>query len=348
MELVNTLWRLAQYPADLPTEQDIVYGEEALQPLRSGEVKIRICYVSIDPANRLWIRPEGSYLPPFPLGSVMPAACIGVVEESRHPRYDSGHMVQGLWGWQRYAILDGGPPDDQLSMQDGGILHLPDPPPGTTYLDFFGLFGVHGLTAYFGMTDVGKVKAGETVLVSAAAGAVGSLATQIAKNLGCRVIGLAGGEAKCQKVVEQYGADACIDYRSDDLRAKLSELAPNGVDVYFDNVGGEILEAAIDRMAHYGRIVFCGAISQYNEASPSGPGNYMQLLYKEIQLKGFLVLTYMERMEEAIAALAKWSLEGKLHMDLDVRDGIEHCLAAFLTLFDGSNRGKLIVRFSDP
>jgi NADPH-dependent curcumin reductase CurA len=345
MTATNQLWRLARYPEGLPTTEDLVFEKEPLALLGEGEVRIRICYISIDPANRLWIRPEGSYIPPFPLGSVMPAACIGVVHDSSHPRYQRGDWVQGIWGWQDFVTLPGGPEDRQLPMEEGGI--LPEPPLGSDYLDFFGLFGVHGLTAFFGMTDVGKVKPGDTVLISAAAGAIGSLATQIARNLGCRVVGLAGGPEKCAKVVEQFGADACIDYKSDDIREKLSVLAPNGVDVYFDNVGGEILEAAIDNMAHHGRIVFCGAISQYNHSDARGPANYMKLLYKQIELKGFLVFTYMDRMEEAVETLAGWKASGELHMELEVRDGIDNCLGAFHSLFDGSNRGKLVMRLNE-
>lgn len=347
MTAMQKLWRLEQYPDDIVSRDNLVFQEEAIPEMQDGDVKIKVVYVSIDPANRLWIRPEGSYLPPFPLGVVMPAACIGVVAESRHPRYEVGQKVQGIWGWQEYVVLNGGPEDAQLPMEQGGILHLPEQPAGTQLLDFFGLFGVHGLTAYFGMVDVGKAKAGDTVLISAAAGAIGSLTTQIAKNLGCRVIGLAGGSDKCQKVIDEFGADACIDYKNDDIRERISELAPDGVDVYFDNVGGEILEAAIDSMAHYGRIVFCGAISQYNDQAPSGPSNYMKLLYKEIELKGFLVLTYLPRMEEAIGQLAQWMMEGKLHMNLDVHQGIENSLDVFNSLFDGTNQGKLVMQIAD-
>ena len=231
MTAMQKLWRLEQYPDDIVSRDHLVFQEEAIPEMQDGDVKIKVVYVSIDPSNRLWIRPEGSYLPPFPLGVVMPAACIGVVAESRHPRYEVGQKVQGIWGWQEYVVLSGGPEDAQLPMEQGGILHLPEQPAGTQLLDFFGLFGVHGLTAYFGMVDVGKAKAGDTVLISAAAGAIGSLTTQIAKNLGCRVIGLAGGSDKCQKVIDEFGADACIDYKNDGIRERISELAPDGVDV---------------------------------------------------------------------------------------------------------------------
>lgn len=347
MAEMQQLWRLEQYPDDVVTKEHLVLQSEAVPELQDGDVKIKVIYASVDPANRLWIRAEGSYLPPFPLGVVMPAACIGVIAESRHPRYSVGQKVQGICGWQEYAVINGGPGDTQLPLGEGGILHLPEPPEGTQLLDFFGLFGVHGMTAYFGLVDIGKAKKGDTVLISAAAGAVGSVTTQIAKNLGCRVIGLAGGSEKCKKVVEEFGADACIDYKNDDIQESLKELAPDGVDVYFDNVGGDILEAAIDNMARYGRIVFCGAISQYNDQQPRGPANYMTLLYKEIELKGFLVFSYMPRMEEAITQLGQWMMEGKLHMNLDVHQGIENSLDVFNSLFDGSNKGKLVVQIGD-
>ena len=344
----NQLWRLLNYPQNLPTEEHLAFMEESVPELGDGDVLIRIVYVSMDPANRLWIRPEGSYLPAFPLGSVMPAASIGIVEASRHPRYSKGQRVQGIWGWQLYTVLNGGPIDRQLPMEEGGILPLPAPPPGTSLLDFFGLFGVHGLTAYFGVTDIGQVKPGDTMLVSAAAGAIGSLVVQMAKISGARVIGIAGGPEKCSLVTDKFGADACIDYKSDNMSERIASLAPGGVDVYFDNVGGDILEAAIDNMAHYGRIVFCGAISQYNQANPGGPSNYMQLLYKEVTLKGFLVLSYIDRMEEAMETIAGWMAEDRISMQIDLQEGLENALAVFNRLFDGTNRGKLVLQVSDP
>ncbi|MGV6807781.1 MAG: zinc-binding dehydrogenase, partial [bacterium] len=252
----NLVWRLRQYPEGLPTAEHLVYGEEDIPEVKDGEIKLRTRYISMDPANRLWIRKEGSYVPPFPLGCVMPGVALGEVIESRHPRYQIGQIVQGTWGWQQYAVLDGGPLDHQLPVRDGGLLIMPDPPEGAGIIDFFGLYGVHGLTAYAGTVHVARAKEGETVLVSAAAGAIGSLVTQIARNLGCYVIGIAGGEEKCRKVVEEFRADVCIDYKRENVDERLKELAPEGVNVYFENVGGEILEAAINNMARFGRIAF--------------------------------------------------------------------------------------------
>ena len=222
---------------------------------------------------------------------------------------------------------------------------MPSPPPGSDWIDYFGLFGVHGSTAWFGIVDEGLVQAGQTVLISAAAGAIGSLCVQIAKARGARVIGLAGSAEKCRKV-ESLGADVCINYKADDVSERLKAIAPDGIHMYFDNVGGETLEAAIDNMAHYGRIVFCGAISQYNDDQMGGPGNFQQILYKELTLKGYLVATYMGRMEESIGALAQMKASGQIRMDLDVRHGIENALGALNSLFDGSNTGKVVLQVS--
>ena len=340
----QSVWRLQKYPTGIPTDKDIVLHQEPIPDLKEHEIKIKTLYISMDPANRLWIRREGSYIPPFPLGSIMPAITIGEVVESRHPRYQVGQKVQGIFGWQEYIIQHAGPLNEQLPLDKGGIVMIPEPEQGCDLIDNFGLFGVHGMTAYFGITDVGKAQAGDTVLVSAAAGAIGSLVVQIAKNMGCRVIGIAGGPKKCSRVVKEFGADACIDYKHEDIHFRLQELAPQGVNVYFDNVGGEILEAAIDNMARYGRIAFCGAISQYNGTTPASPKNYMQILYRELEVNGFLAFRYAEKMPEAVKVMKQWQSEGRLHMNIECHEGIENLLNVFTKLFISENQGKLVVK----
>src|SRR5271170_6404041 len=298
MTLVNTQCRLAARPIGLPKISDWEVVEGPVDGPADGEVLVRVEYVSVDPAMRTWMNAGRSYVPAVELGEVMRAGAIGRVVESRHPNFAVGDEVYGVFGVQRYAVSDG----RGVTRVDIAIA------PAPVHL---GALGVSGLTAYFGLLDIGRPEPGQTVLVSAAAGSVGSIVGQIARIKGCRAVGIAGGEDKCRWLVDEVGFDAAIDYKTAGLRKELKIHAPDGVDVYFDNVGGATLEAALNRLAHGARIVLCGAVSQYNDA-PRGPANYMQLLVARASMTGFVIFDYAERYPEGVAQLAKWLNSGEL------------------------------------
>ncbi|MBI1789389.1 MAG: NADP-dependent oxidoreductase, partial [Acidobacteria bacterium] len=260
---------------------------------------------------------------------------LGVVEESRHSGFQPGDLVQGRGGWQDYALSDG---------SDLSKLPAQRQVPLTA---FFGLFGHIGLTAYFGLLDIGKPKPGDTLVVSAAAGAVGSLTGQIGKIKDCRVVGLAGSEEKCRWITEELGFDAAINYKTESVRDALQHHCPKGIDIYFDNVGGRILEIALGLINVHARIPVCGAISQYNATAPvPGPANLSVLITKRARMEGFVVVDYLHRSREAIPDLSKWYAEGRLRYRVDVVKGLENTPSAINKLFDGSNQGKLIVQIS--
>ncbi|MCE7003930.1 NADP-dependent oxidoreductase [Kibdelosporangium philippinense] len=328
----NAQYRLAARPVGLPKPTDWQYTEEPVGEPGDGQFLVENQYVSLDPAMRGWMNAGKSYLPPVGIGEVMRAAAVGTVVSSKHPDFAEGDIVHGVFGVQKYAISDG----KGVSKVDTSLAPAPM---------HLGTLGNTGFTAYFGLLDVGKPEAGQTVVVSAAAGAVGSIAGQIAKIKGCRTIGIAGGPEKCKLLVEEFGFDAAIDYKAGDIRGQLKEHAPNGVDVYFDNVGGEILEAVLARLTRGARVVISGAVSQYNsETPPSGPANYMQLLVARASMTGFLVFDYAARYPEATADLAKWLQEGRITSRETIVDG---GIAAFPEtlngLFAGKNTGKLIL-----
>jgi len=292
---------------------------------------VEISHLSIDPAMRGWMSARPSYVPPVEIGAVMRAGAIGRVIASEHPGFAVGEHVYGTFGVQEYAVSDG----RGVITVDTSLADLP------VYL---GVLGMTGLTAYFALLDVGKPQEGDTVVVSGAAGAVGSVAGQIAKIKGCRVIGIAGGPEKCRVVTEEFGFDAAIDYRMPDLRRALRELAPRGVDVYFDNVGGEILDDVLTCVARGARIIICGAISQYNENEMRGPANYMMLLVARASMTGMLVFDYADRYPEAMAALAEWYRAGRLVAHETIVCGsVEDFPQTLLKLFEGANTGKLIL-----
>jgi hypothetical protein len=271
-------------------------------------------------------------VPPVAIGEVMRGGALGVVEASRNPKLPVGARVRGLLGWQQYALSDG-----------RGLSALPDDAsiPLTAHL---GLFGHIGMTAYFGLLDVGRPQPGETLVVSAAAGAVGSLVGQIGKIHGCRVVGIAGSADKCRWIIEELGFDAAIDHRREDVGTALGRLCPNGIDIDFENVGGDILGAILARINLRARIVLCGLIAQYNATEPvPGPTNFAQILMKRARVEGFIVSDFLPRAAEATAALARWLAEGKLKYRVDVVKGLRNAPAALNRLFDGSNTGKLIV-----
>jgi NADPH-dependent curcumin reductase CurA len=328
---INRQVRLAARPSGLPRATDWEFTTETVPAPAQGRFVVEISHLSIDPAMRGWMNAGASYIPPVEIGAVMRASAVGRVTASEHPGFAPGDDVHGVFGVQEYAMSDG---RGVIKIDTSAV-------PPETYL---GALGLSGLTAYFGLFDVGRIKAGETVVVSGAAGAVGSIAGQIAKIKGCHVIGIAGGAAKCRAVVEEFGFDSAIDYRSENVRKALREHAPRGVDVYFDNVGGEILDGVLTRLARGARIIICGAVSQYNETQVHGPANYMMLLVARASMTGMVIFDYEDRYPQAMAELAGWLRVGQLV----AREHVVHAdVAAFpevlLMLFDGANTGKLVL-----
>jgi NADPH-dependent curcumin reductase CurA len=320
-EVQPTDWELTEEPAGEPAD---------------GQFAGRTLAISLDPAMRGWLDDRPSYLPPVGLGEVMRANSVIEVTASKHPRYAAGDHVVGVFGVQTHVVSDGrGATKVDLSRA-----------PAPTYL---GALGMPGMTAYFGLLDVGALQAGETVVVSGAAGAVGSVAGQIAKIKGCRAIGIAGGPEKCAMVVDELGFDAAIDYRDEDVKKALRRHAPDGIDIYFDNVGGEILDAALANLAMRARVVICGAISQYQAGRVQGPSNYMSLLVKRARMEGFLVFDYAARYREAAAELATWIGDGRLKVkEHVVRGTIDDFPATLQMLFRGENVGKLVLELEGP
>ena len=335
MTTVNTQCRLAAWPTGLPETTDFAFVDEPVPVAADGEFVVEIDYLSIDPAMRTWMNAGRSYVPPVQLGEVMRALAVGRVVESRHHDYGVGDVVSGIFGVQKFALSNG-----------VGVTKLDTTlAPATAYL---AVLGISGLTAYFGLLDVGRPEPGQTVLVSGAAGSVGNIVGQIARIKGCRAVGIAGGEQKNRWLVEEAGFEAAIDYKTADLRAELKAHAPDGVDVYFDNVGGQTLEAALDRLARGARIVLCGAVSQYNDI-PRGPANYMQLLVARASMAGFVVFDYVERYPEGIAQLAEWLNTGQLRSHEYIESGhIDDFPDTLLKLFNGENTGKLILALEKP
>ena len=333
---INRQWRLAARPQGMVGDEHFRWMEEpAPEVTADGQVLVRTLYLSCDPTQRGWMARD-TYLPAVRIGEVMRSFGVGRVVESRHPNYLEGELVQGLLGWQDYALLDGD--SARLSVVPEGV-----PIPIA-----MSALGITGLTAYFGLLEIGRPEAGETVVVSGAAGATGSVAGQIARLKGCRVVGIAGGPGKCRWLVDEARFDAAIDYRSEDVAARLAELCPRGIDVYFDNVGGEILDAALARLALKGRVVLCGAIADYNrsELAP-GPRHYLNLLLQRGRMEGFIFTDYMPRFPEAIAQLGEWVAAGTLKYAVDIVNGLEAAPSAINKLFTGANSGKLIVKISE-
>jgi len=297
-----------------------------------GEVLVKNAYVSLDPAMRGWMNDARSYIPPVGIGEVMRAFAVGEVIASKDPDVPVGSHVGGLLGVQEYAIANG----KGVFKVDPSLAPLP------VYL---GTLGMPGVTAYFGLLDIGKPKAGETVVVSGAAGAVGGLVGQIAKIKGCHVVGIAGGPEKCGHLLEDLGFDATIDYKAGNLDAELSEHCERGIDIYFDNVGGEILDSALAHLARKARVVICGAISQYNNTTAlQGPANYLSLLVNNASMTGFTMSDYLSRYGEAVQQLGSWLASGELVSREDVAEGLENFPDTLLRLFAGENRGKLVLK----
>jgi hypothetical protein len=330
--LVNRQFRLASRPQGAVTRENFEVVQEPVAEPGAGEVLVKTEYISLDPAMRGWMAEGRSYIPPVQIGEVMRAGTLGEVIASGGERFSPGDRVTGWLGVQEYAVA----PESAVFAVDPAVAPL------TTYL---GALGMPGMTAYFGLLDVADPKAGETVVVSGAAGAVGSVVGQIARIKGARAIGIAGGPEKCEWVAGELGFDACIDYKNADVAKALREHCPEGIDVYFDNVGGEILDAALARLARGARVAICGAISQYNNLdSMRGPSNYMSLLVNRARMQGFVVLDYMGRFAEAQREMAGWLAEGKLIAREDVVEGFDGFPEALARLFAGENVGKLVLK----
>jgi NADPH-dependent curcumin reductase CurA len=293
--------------------------------------------LSFDPTQRGWMTRD-TYIPKLPLGSLMLGIAVGQIIESRREGFEAGDLVQGGFGWQDYAIDDG-----------RGVMPLMKLPPGTPPSLALGILGPTGLTGYFGTLEIGRPQEGETFVVSGAAGATGSVAGMIAKIQGCRVIGIAGGERKCSWLRDEGGFDEAIDYKNEGVKARLGELCPKGIDVYFDNVGGEILEAALDHLAQRARVVLCGAISGYEQHDqPPAPKNYFNLVFAQARMEGFLWMTFRPKMKEALEQLSAWHAEGRVQQLEDVQQGLENAPRTFMRLFSGANMGKQLLRLADP
>lgn len=300
--------------------------------IEDGQILVKQHYVSLDPAMRGWMNEGKSYIAPMEIGSVMRAGSVGEVVASKNSKFEVGQYVAGTGGVQQYAVTDG----KGFYQVDPQLAPLPM---------YIGTLGMPGMTAYFGITEVAKIKAGETVLVSGAAGAVGSIVGQVAKIKGCHVVGIAGGPDKCKYVVEELGFDACIDYKNENVATRFKEECPKGIDIYFDNVGGEILDIALTRLRRHARIVICGAISQYNNKTKiKGPSNYLSLLVNRASMTGMVVFDYADRYQEGAQILGGWLAQGKLKSREDIYEGIENFPETYNRLFTGDKMGKLVLK----
>ncbi|HEY2502679.1 MAG TPA: NADP-dependent oxidoreductase [Mycobacterium sp.] len=325
-------WRLAARPVGKIRKSDFELVEAPVPEPGDGQFVVAVTDISLDPAMRGWMNAGRSYIPPVEIGEVMRALTLGRVIDSRNDQFAVGDLVQGVFGVTEYALSDG-----------AGVQKI-TPAEGISPSAYLGVLGITGLTAYFGLLDVGRLKAGETVLVSGAAGAVGTVVGQIAKIKGARVIGIAGGAEKCKMLTNELGFDAAVDYKGGDLKDQLHRHTPDRVDVFFDNIGGEILNQGLTRLARGARVVICGAVSQYNNVDVTGPSNYIQLLVSRASMTGFVVFDYADRYPQAIAEMARWLSDGRLR---NIEDTVHADIDAFPStldrLFTGANTGKLVL-----
>ncbi|OJJ15883.1 NADP-dependent oxidoreductase [marine bacterium AO1-C] len=326
---------LKQRPVGLPDESTWETIQSEIPTAQEGQVVVKQHYISLDPAMRGWMNEGKSYIPPVQIGAVMRAGSIGEVIESKHPTFKVGDVISGAGGVQQYALTDG---KDWYKV-DTKLASMPV---------YIGTLGMPGMTAYFGILEVGAIKEGDIVLVSGAAGAVGSIVGQIAKIKGCTVIGIAGGPEKCQYLKDELGFDGAIDYKNENVHKALKELCPKGIDVYFDNVGGEILDIALANLRMRARIVVCGAISQYNDLKNiQGPKNYLNLLVYRARMEGLVVFDYAKDYQKAAMEMGMWMAQGKLKSKEDIYEGIDNFRETFLRLFSGEKLGKLVLKVKD-
>lgn len=334
MTETNRRFLLRSRPQGRITPDTFELTEEPVPEIGDGEALVRTQWISLDPTNRAWIGETPTYLPPVGIGEVMRAVALGQVAKSRHSGYQEGQLVQGMMGWQDWVVASDAAP----------LLPVPEIP-GVSPSLYLGTLGATGLTAWVGLTDIGRPQPGETLVVSAAAGAVGSVVAQMAKIKGARVVGIAGGAEKCRLLTERLGVDAAVDHRASDWYDQLVDATPDGIDVDFENVGGQIMEAIFARLNLRARVVLCGLISGYNDADPPpGPRTFGNLLVQRARLEGFIVLDHLDRISEATAELGAWIREGKLQPLETVVEGFEQLPTAINMLFDGANTGKLVVR----
>lgn len=332
----NRQWVLKRRPDTTVRSEDLDLVEAPVAPLGEGQILVRNLYLSMDPTNRLWMSDREQYLPPVGIGDVMRGVTIGSVEESRSDRFAPGDFVTPAeGGWQLYTVAD---------AATTGRIRLQDGVPLTAYLS---VLGPTGLTAYFGLLEICQPRPGETLVVSAAAGAVGSIVGQIAKLRGCRVIGIAGGPEKCRWIVDELGFDGAIDYKSADVGAALDRLCPDGIDMNFENVGGPIMDAVFSRLNTNGRMALCGLISGYNDEGPfAGPADFGRILMKRLTIRGFIVMDYLPRAREGLTDLGRWIADGKIKWKDHVVEGLEEAPGALQRLFRGDHDGKLSVQVS--
>lgn len=327
---INQKWILKERPTGLVDDSNFLFIEEDLPEINDGEILIQTEYLSVDPTQRMWLTDIPGYLPPIQIDEVIRSGGMGRVIASKNERFNEGELVNGFVGWQTHLISDG-----------KGFKKVPELLPIPTMLNVLGLTGI---TAYFGLLDIGQPKEGETVVISGAAGATGSVVAQIAKIKGCNVIGIAGGEEKCGWL-EECGLDHVIDYKATKATKEIRRVTENGIDIYFDNVGGPLLEAVLYQINQKARIVICGAISNYASTDlPVGPRNLSSLIINRAKMEGFLVLDYLDRTDEAIQELSKWLTDGKIKHREDVQEGIENCPSTLNRLFTGQNIGKQILK----
>lgn len=326
------VWKLIRRPVGDIADGDLALTPEALPDLADGQFLLRIRYLSLDPTNRIWMSDQEQYMPPVEIGAAMRGGVAGVVVASRKDGVAEGDVFGGLGEWTDHMVSDG-----------TGLARLPSIP-GIDLAQAFGTLGLVGPTAYFGLLDIGQPIPGETLVVSAAAGGVGQIVGQIGKIKGCRVIGIAGGPDKCAYVVDQLGFDACIDYKNTDVGAELDRLAPGGVDINFEQVGGTIMSAVLARMKLFGRVPLCGMISSYNDTvAHEPPGIWTMMLMRRLTVRGFIVTDFAPRFGEAARELAGWMLAGKLKTRQDIRPGLENALTSVRDLYTGGNFGKLLI-----
>jgi NADPH-dependent curcumin reductase len=338
--LANDQIRLAARPVGLPKRADWQFTQEPVAEPAEGGVVVRVLYLSLDPAMRGWMNEGKSYIPPVGIGEVMRAGGVGRVVASKNPAFVVGDAVSGSFGVQRFASL----PAEQIRRTGLAKIDLS----AGSWTQWLNVLGLPGMTAYFGLMDVGLPKPGQTLVVSGAAGAVGQTVGQLARIKGLRAVGIAGGPAKCEWVVKELGFDACIDYKSGSVKDGLKQHCPDGVDIYFDNVGGEILDTVLTRLARHARIVICGAISQYNNTAPvEGPKNYLSLLVNRARMEGMVVFDYAERYHLAVAEMAQYLKDGRMKSKEDVVKGLETFPETLLKLFSGENFGKLVLQVAE-
>lgn len=334
---MNKQVKLSKRPVGMPDADTWTMETEAIPSPKEGEVLVKQEYISLDPAMRGWMNDAKSYIPPVQIGEVMRAGSVGTVVESKHPNYKVGDVVSGWGGVQQYIAAN--PDKSGFYKVDAKLAPMPV---------YIGTLGMPGMTAYFGILEVGKITEGDVVLVSGAAGAVGSVVGQIAKIKGCTVIGIAGGPEKCTYLMDTLGFDGAIDYKNEDVRQELKKHCPKGIDVYFDNVGGEILDHALARLRRNARVVICGAISQYNnEEAIKGPSNYLSLLVNRATMQGMVVMDYAKDFGTAANNMGMWMAQGKLKSREDIYEGIENFRPTFNRLFSGEKMGKLVLKVSE-